>query len=90
LLLASQVVAQCLLNAVTKEEMDQYLKHHLNISGAKTTLFTDTALIAIHLGSRGIYIKANNRARGTLIATAGEKASQDTPDHVRMASSEPF
>ena len=64
------------------------LKHHLTIAGVKTTLFTDAALTAIYQGSGGIYRKANNLARGSLIAAAADKASQITPDHVRVASSE--
>jgi type II secretory pathway predicted ATPase ExeA len=88
--LASRVVARGVLSAVMKEEMDQYLNHHLHISGVKTALFTDPAMVAIHQGSGGIYRKANNLARGALIAAAGEKSSQVTPDHVRIASSEIF
>ena len=86
--LASRVVARGFLEAVQKTELDDYLKHHLTIAGVKTTLFTDAALTAIYQGSGGIYRKANNLARGSLIAAAADKASQITPDHVRVASSE--
>ena len=66
--LASRVVARGSLDAVKKDEMDQYLNHHLSIAGMKTQLFTDAALTAIYQGSGGIYRKANNLARGALIA----------------------
>jgi len=86
--LASRVIARGSLDAVKKEEMDQYLNHHLNIAGVKTQLFTDAALTAIYQGSGGIYRKANNLARGALIAAAVDKTSQVIPDHVLIASSE--
>ncbi len=90
LALASRVVARGSLDAVKKDEMDQYLNHHLSIAGVKTPLFSDAALTAIFQGSGGIYRKANNLARGALIAAAVEKASQVIPDHVQIASSEIF
>ena len=88
--LASRVVARGSLDAVKKDELDQYLNHHLNIAGIKNQLFTDAALTAIYQGSGGIYRKANNLARGALIAAAADKASQVIPDHVQIASSEIF
>ena len=88
--LASRVVARGSLESVNKEEMEQYLTHHLSIAGVKTSLFTEATLTAIYQGSGGIYRKANNLVRGALIAAASEKASQVTPDHVRVASSEIF
>lgn len=88
--LASRVVARGSLDAVKKDEMDQYLNHHLRIAGIKNQLFTDAALTAIYQGSGGIYRKANNLARGALIAAAVDKASQVIPDHVQVASSEIF
>lgn len=88
--LASRVVARGSLDAVKKDEMDQYLSHHLSIAGIKTQLFTDAALTAIYQGSGGIYRKANNLARGALIAASVDKATQVIPDHVQIASSEIF
>ncbi|MBU2509963.1 AAA family ATPase [bacterium] len=88
--LASRVVARGSLDAVKKDEMDQYLNHHLSIAGINTQLFTDAALTAIYQGSGGIYRKANNLARGALIAAAVDKASQVIPEHVQIASSEIF
>lgn len=88
--LASRVVARGSLESVNKEEMDEYLHHHLKIAGVKQSLFTDTALTAVFQGSGGIYRKANNLVRGALIAAASDKAPQVTPDHVRIASSEIF
>ena len=88
--LSSRVVARGVLSAVSKEEMSHYVSHHLAVAGVKTSLFEDSALLAIHQGSGGIYRKANNLARGALIAAAEEKTATVTPDHVRIASSELF
>jgi len=88
--LASRVVARGSSNAVKKDEVDQYLNHHLSIAVINTQLFADAALTAIYQGSGGIYRKANNLARGALIAAAVDKASQVIPEHVQMASSEIF
>ena len=84
------MVARGVLSAVSKEEMGHYVSHHLAVAGVKTSLFEDSALLAIHQGSGGIYRKANNLARGALIAAAEEKNAIVTPEHVRIASSELF
>lgn len=88
--LASRVVARGVLTSITKTEMDQYIHHQLGVAGVKTALFSEAALMAIHQGSGGIFRKANNLARGALIAAAEEKTSQVSPDHVRIASTEIF
>ncbi len=68
--------------------MDRYLKHHLAIAGIKDQLFSEVALTAIYQKSDGIYRKANNLARGALIAAAVDNTSQVIPDYVKIASSE--
>lgn len=88
--LASRVIAKGALEAVTREEMNRYLTHHQTISGVHSSLFTEATETAIFQGSGGIYRKANNLARGALIAAAQEKSLQVTPNHVRIASSEIF
>jgi len=70
--------------------MQQYLEHHLSLSGVKTNLFEDAAVTAIHQGSGGLLRKANHLARGALIAAAGSQSISVTAEHVRLASTEIF
>jgi type II secretory pathway predicted ATPase ExeA len=86
--LASRVVARGHLEALTQEEMNAYLMHHLGIAGVKQNLFSDQAVTAIHQGSGGLLRRANNLARGSLIAAAAEKCAIVSADHVRVASTE--
>jgi len=86
--LASRVVARAHLEAVDREGMECYIRHHLAIAGLQNSPFEDAALTAVHQGSGGLFRKANHLARGSLIAAAAEKSQTVTPDHVRMADSE--
>lgn len=86
--LASRVVARGHLEAISLDEMAGYLMHHLNIAGVKQNLFSEQAVTAIHQGSGGLLRRANNLARGSLIAAAAEKCTLISADHVRVASTE--
>lgn len=88
--LASRIVARSHLEPVNRSHMEKYLNHHLSITGVKNTLFDDTAVTAIHQGSGGLFRKANNLARGALIAAANQQSMTVTADHVRLASTEIF
>ena len=88
--LASRVVARSHLEPVSLDSMKQYLIHHLAIAGVLSNLFEDGAITAIHQGSGGLFRKANNLARGSLIAAANDKCPTVTADHVRLASTELF
>ena len=88
--LASRIVARSHLEGLNREGMQQYLEHHLSLSGVKTNLFEETAITAIHQGSGGILRKANHLARGALVAAAKEQSQVVTPEHVRLASTEIF
>ena len=70
--------------------MEEYLNHHLSIIGVKNSLFDDAALTAIHQGSGGLFRKANNLARGALIAAADAQSMTVTAEHVRLAATEIF
>lgn len=85
--LASRVVAKFSLEPSSKEQLRDYLQHHLGIAGVKKFLYEDSALIAIHSESRDFYRKANHLARGALIAAA-QKTELVTEEHVRLASTE--
>ena len=86
--LASRIVTRGVLSSITKEEMEEYLNHHLSIAGLKTSPFSDAALTAIYQGSGGIYRTINHLARGSLIAAEAENVNEITAEHVRIASSE--
>lgn len=88
--LASRIVARSHLEPVNRPRMEEYLNHHLAITGVKTSLFDDTAVTAIHQGSGGLFRKANNLARGALIAAASDQSMTVTAEHVRLASTEVF
>lgn len=86
--LASRVVARGHMESLNADDMAAYLQHHQNIAGCKKNLFSEQAVTAIHQGSGGLLRRANNLARGALIAAAAEKCSVVSADHVRVASTE--
>lgn len=86
--LASRVVAKAHLKGLAKEQMHEYLNHHIKIAGVKKSLFAEDALIAIHQGSSGLLREANNLARGGMIAAAAEGCDLVTAEHIRIASTE--
>jgi general secretion pathway protein A len=88
--LASRIVARSHLEGLSRDDMEQYLKHHLAIAGIKRNLVDDTAVTAIHQGSGGLLRKANHLARGALIAATKTQSTLATADHVRVASTEVF
>ncbi|RKZ99763.1 MAG: AAA family ATPase [Gammaproteobacteria bacterium] len=86
--MASRVVAKTHLNTITRDQMEEYLSHHVRYAGVKKNLFTESAITAIQQGSGGVLRKANNLAKGALIASSREKENQATAEHVRIASTE--
>ena len=88
--LASRIVARSHLEGSNRQDMKDYVIHHLKIAGVKSNLFDESAITAIHQGSGGVFRKANHLARGSLIAAAAEKSMTATAEHVRLASTEIF
>ena len=88
--LASRIVARSHLEGVNRQDMEQYLKHHLSIAGIEKNLFDPSAVTAIQQGSGGLFRKANHLARGALIAAAKAQSMAVTAEHVRLASTEVF
>jgi type II secretory pathway predicted ATPase ExeA len=86
--MASRVVGKAHLSTVSREQMDEYLCFHIQYAGGKKGLFTESAIMAIQQGSGGLLRKANNLAKGGLIAASKEKINQVTADHIRLASTE--
>jgi len=88
--LASRIVARSHMEPVSRQGMEQYLSHHLALTGVKTSLFDDAAITAIHQGSGGVFRKANHLARGALVAAANSQCTIVSADHVRLAATEIF
>lgn len=86
--LASRIVAKSHLAGIDLDQMQLYLEHHLAISGVKLQLFSADAVLAIQQGSAGLLRRANDLARGGLIAAANEKCQQVSAEHVRLAATE--
>lgn len=86
--LASRVVARGHMESLDSEDMLPYLLHHQSIAGCKKNLFSEQAVTAIYQGSGGLFRRANNLARGALVAAADEKCIIVSAEHVRIASTE--
>lgn len=86
--LASRVMARSHLSAISRDQMGEYVEHHLKIAGAKKRLFSDAAVAAVHQGSAGVLRRANHLCRGALVAAAAEGRDEATPEHVRIAATE--
>jgi len=86
--LASRVVGRSHLEGLTLKDMEGYLHHHLAIAGIKEQLFSEEAILAIQQGSGGLLRRANNLARGALLAAALEQCRTVSAEHVRIASTE--
>jgi type II secretory pathway predicted ATPase ExeA len=88
--LASRVVGRTHLQGMDLTHTTEYLTHHLKVAGMKESLYLDEAVMSIHQGSGGIFRKANNLARGALVAAAGNNSRAVSGEHVRKASTEIF
>lgn len=86
--LASRVITRAHLGSLERDQMSDYLKHHLKVVGIKASLFSDTAISAIHQGSGGLLRKANSLARGSLISCMIDQENVVNDEHVRKASTE--
>ena len=86
--LASRVIARTHLDTLRREQIVEYLNHHLKIAGVKKNLYHESAVNAIHQGSGGILRKTNSLARGGLIAAAIENEPLVMAEHIRIAASE--
>lgn len=86
--LASRIMGRSHLEAIRQEVMEKYIAHHLRLAGSKKDIFSDAAVTAIHQGSGGLLRRANNLAKGAMLAAALEKSQVVAPEHVRMALTE--
>jgi type II secretory pathway predicted ATPase ExeA len=88
--LASRIIARSHLQGVDRQQMADYLAHHLSLAGLKNNPLEDAAITAVHQGSGGLFRKANHLARGALVAAAAQQSLVVTADHVRLANTEIF
>jgi type II secretory pathway predicted ATPase ExeA len=85
---ASRVVGRTHLQGLQQADMKAYVLHHLRIAGGREEILSEEAITAIHQGSGGLLRRANNLARGAMLAAAAEQAPVVSPEHVRVASTE--
>jgi type II secretory pathway predicted ATPase ExeA len=88
--LASRILGRNHLESIKKEIMDDYLNHHMKLSGCSKRLFSDEAIFAIHQGSGGLLRKANSLAKMSLLACVMDDAQTVSAEHVRVAATELF
>ncbi len=86
--LASRVMGKVHLSSIERDQMEEYLLHHLKSAGVKKMLFSESAITAIQQGSGGILRKANYLAKGSLVACSIDNEDVVSAEHVRIASTE--
>ena len=84
--LASRVVGRTKLEVLDLQNTKQYVQHHLKVAGITEDIYEEAAVIAVHQGSGGNMRKANNLARGALVAAASKKSKIVSAEHVRLAA----
>ena len=85
---ASRVVGRTYLEALKLKDMRGYVNHHVSIAGVQQEVFSEEAIVAIHQSSAGLLRRANNLARGALMAACREQTQVVAAEHVRIASTE--
>lgn len=86
--LASRVIAKTHLDAIDRDQMEEYVSHHLKVAGIKKSLFSESAITALYQGSGGILRKANSLAKGGLMAAAIDGEQTVSAENIRIASTE--
>lgn len=88
--LASRIVARMHLMGGNEQDSAEYVAHHLQLAGARASLFDPQAMTAIHQAAGGIPRNINNIACGALITAAANKRQIVTADDIRVAATELF
>ena len=84
--LRQRITFQYTLKALARHEVNDYVAHRLTIAGySGPALFTDAALKAVHLASRGVPRLVNILAHKSLLLAYGEGARRAERRHVRAA-----
>jgi MSHA biogenesis protein MshM len=84
--LRQRITFQHVLKALARDEVSDYVAHRLSIAGySGSALFSDAALKAIHVASRGVPRLVNILAHKSLLVLFGEGGRRAERRHVRIA-----
>ncbi len=84
--LRQRITFQYALKALTRDEVADYVAHRLTIAGySGPAVFTNGALRAMHLASRGVPRLVNILAHKALLVVFGEGGREVRREHVRAA-----
>ena len=87
--LAQRITFHYRLRPLSRDDLDFYIAHRLNIAGyTGGRLFADDAIRRLHSAGRGIPRLVNILAHKTLMLVYGEGGQQVRARHVRMATSD--
>jgi MSHA biogenesis protein MshM len=81
-----RIAFQCTLKGLARNEVADYVAHRLTIAGySGGALFSNSALTAIHVASRGVPRLVNILAHKSLLLAYGEGAKRAERKHARGA-----
>lgn len=86
--LAQRVVMQYKMQPLTKDEVNQYICHHMRLAGAVAPVFSEQAVEAITSHSGGWPRLINNLALTSLLLGAQNRQNPIDAETVRMAAAE--
>ena len=86
--LAQRIVMRCKLETMSKEDVAGYLQHHLKLSGATYSIFTETAIEVIATRLQGVPRVVNQLVTHCLLYGYQMKKEQIDEEIVRHAAEE--
>jgi|SRR5919108_4526763 type II secretory pathway predicted ATPase ExeA len=86
--LNQRIVLRHHLTGLNRDELVEYLRHHLRLAGTELMLFDAGAIEAIFQATNGVPRKINMLAHHALMAAAIAKCKAATPEHVETAREE--
>lgn len=86
--LSQRIVMRFQMNALEKEEVPQYVNHHMKLAGSHMPIFEDSALEAIALRSQGWPRIINTLATHSLLLGYQQKKQMIDEEVVRLAADE--
>jgi len=84
--LDQRVAVRCHLAAFSPEDVGNYVRHRLRISGVSEPIFSDEAIRAVHSVTGGIPRRINNVCDLALMQGAKQKLERVTPDLVNSVA----
>lgn len=73
--ISQRVGLRCHLSPLTASETKDYIEHHLKVSGATRSIFTESACAAVHQHSHGVCRVVNNLATTSLLIAYQDRQS---------------